>query len=127
MDYTERMDRREERTARRGNVDRARALRRDMTGPERHLWQHLRSRQLDGLKFRRQYPLGPFVLDFYCAEASLAVEVDGESHVGCGEADAARDRWLREQGVRVIRVTNDDVLRETEAVLLFILRSAREE
>ena len=75
-----------------GSVSRARILRRALTPPEARLWVHLRRRALDGLKFRRQHPAGVYVLDFYCAEAMLAVEVDGESHEGRGEYDARRTR-----------------------------------
>jgi very-short-patch-repair endonuclease len=80
-------------------IVRARELRRSMSLPERLLWQALRERP-GSLKFRRQHPLGRYVLDFYCPAARLVVEVDGQSH-GMGrrpEQDAVRDRWLTEQG-----------------------------
>jgi len=69
--------------------DRARSLRRTMTAPERALWSLLRRKHL-GLHFRRQHPIGPFVLDFYCASARLCVEIDGPAHADRGEADARR-------------------------------------
>ena len=61
-------------------VARARDLRRTMTLPEVLVWQHIRGRRLDGIRFRRQHPIGPYILDFFCEDARLAVEVDGESH-----------------------------------------------
>ena len=80
-------------------VSKARILRRSPTLPEGLLWQRLRLRP-QGLKFRRQHPFGPFVVDFYCPAVKLVVEVDGDSHdLGARPAlDAARDRWLLEQG-----------------------------
>lgn len=87
----------------------------------------LRGRQLAGMKFRRQQVIGPYIVDFYCAQAHLVIEVDGESHVGRGNSDAARDSYLESHGLRVLRVTNDDVLRESEAVALAILRAAGRE
>ncbi len=96
--------------------DRARQLRRDSTFPEKRLWGVLRNRSLEGLKFRRQHPIGPFVVDFFCREASLIVEVDGESHTDRHLADGRRQRYLEEQGFQVFRVTNDDILEDLEAV-----------
>ena len=77
----------------------ARELRRDSTFPERLLWSRLRNRGLFGLKFRRQHPIGPFVIDFYCRESSLAVELDGRSHEGRESYDDARTDWLESQGL----------------------------
>ena len=98
------------------STERARSLRQDSTTPERILWGILRNRQLDGHKFRRQHPIGPFVTDFYCAEASLIVELDGESHVGQHEQDQQRTAYLNQHGLRVLRVTNDDLLGHPDAV-----------
>ncbi|MGE0609571.1 MAG: endonuclease domain-containing protein [Pirellulales bacterium] len=97
--------------------DRARALRRDATFPERLLWGRLRAGRLAGLKFRRQHPLGKYVLDFYCHAARLAIELDGDSHIGRAAYDAARADWIATQGVRILRVGNDEVLREIDSVL----------
>lgn len=104
----------------------ARTLRRSPTLPEGLLWQALRTRP-QGLKFRRQHPLGPYVADFYCAAARLVVEVDGESHaMGDRPAhDARRDSWLRGQGLRVIRFNAADVMNDLESVLTEIFREAR--
>ncbi|HEX7877449.1 MAG TPA: endonuclease domain-containing protein [Sphingobium sp.] len=101
---------------------RARELRRAMTLPEVLLWQELRKRP-GGLRFRRQHPAGAYVLDFFCPGVKLAVEVDGEIH-GRGdqpERDAARDAWLADQGVRVMRVPAVDVLHDVEAVVRHII------
>lgn len=92
--------------------------------PERLLWSRLRNRRLADLKFRRQVPVGPFVVDFLCESARLAVELDGESHVGRGEQDAARTAFLESRGLRVVRVMNDDVIRNMHDVLEFIMRTA---
>ena len=104
----------------------AKQLRHELTDCERLLWQHLRSRQLGGFKFRRQYPLPPYVLDFYCAELGLAVELDGGQHFS-DEAlrrDAERSRYLERYGVRVLRFSNREVLMQLPEVLTEILRQA---
>ena len=109
-------------------VERARALRRVMTPPEVRLWTRLRGKRLDGFRFRRQHPIGPFILDFYCAEARLAVEVDGRMHDHPDRIDHDRRRtaWLHRQGVRVVRLAAESVRTELEGVLEFIARVARE-
>ncbi len=104
----------------------ARRLRRDMSLPEVLLWQALRKRP-DGAKFRRQHPAGIYVLDFYCDELRLAVEVDGEAH-GRGDRparDKVRDAWLETQGVTVLRVPAVDVLRDLDAVVGGIVARVR--
>ena len=95
----------------------ARALRRRQTDAERVLW-HLVRRQQMGVKFRRQHPIDPYVLDFYCHELRLAVEVDGSGHVSAtGRArDEERSDELRARGIEVVRFSNVDVLLETSAV-----------
>jgi very-short-patch-repair endonuclease len=106
----------------------ARRLRRNATIPERMLWNRLRGGALAGLKFRRQQPIGPYIVDFFCHEVALVVEVDGRSHDDRGKDDFRREAFLREQHrLRVLRVSNDDVLTETEAVLIAILRAAGKE
>lgn len=84
----------------------ARCLRRAMTRSEAVLWSQLRGKRLGGLKFRRQHPIGPYVLDFFCFTARLAVEVDGGVHADerAAQHDDERDRWLAGQGLRVVRL-----------------------
>jgi very-short-patch-repair endonuclease len=97
----------------------ARSFRRQPTDAEARLWYNLRRHGLAGFKFRRQHPFGPYILDFYCAEACLAIEVDGSQHLE-PEAimlDAERTRFLGMQGLRVLRFDNLEVLTQTEAVL----------
>ena len=104
--------------------DRARVLRREMTVPERLVWAHLRDRKLDGLKFRRQATVGPYIADFLCEEHRLAVELDGESHEADEAAshDARRTAYLVALGYRVVRYPNDEVLANLDGVLLDIAR-----
>lgn len=106
-------------------TERARELRREQTRAEEILWRALRGRRLAGLKFRRQHPFGRFVLDFYCAEHPLAVEVDGSVHARPTQIahDAARTRYLRERGLRVVRFNNDEIEANLDAVLRQILDS----
>jgi len=87
---------------------RRRALRLKSTDAEQHLWRRLRNRQLDGLKFRRQETVGPFITDFLCYEARLVVELDGGHHANDSQqtADSARTRFLEQQGYRVLRFWN---------------------
>ncbi len=93
-----------------------RDLRREMTDAERLLWRHLRRRQVEGLKFRRQHPLGRFIVDFVCIEAALVIEVDGGQHGERQAQDAARTAWLNRQGYRVLRFWNNEVLNDIDAV-----------
>lgn len=105
---------------------RAAGLRRSMTLPEVLLWRELRKRP-DGLKFRRQHPAGDYVLDFFCAELNLALELDGAAH-DCGnvaEKDERRDAWLRRQGVTVIRFAAREVLQDVTPVVEAILALRR--
>ena len=85
-----------------------------MTFPEVLLWQALRGGQVGGLRFRRQHPIGPYVLDFYCPALRLAVEIDGAAHDNPDRAgrDLRRDAWLAGQGIRVLRVPAADILSE---------------
>ena len=104
-----------------GDKAKARALRRSMTLPEVLLWQQLRKKP-DGVHFRRQHPAGGYVLDFFCATANLAIEIDGEAHNRSDrpERDSRRDEWLNSQGVRVIRIPAADVLKNLDGVLKYI-------
>ncbi|MEP9359233.1 endonuclease domain-containing protein [Sphingomonas sp. KR3-1] len=103
----------------------AKRLRQQMTPPEIGLWLALR-RNERGLHFRRQHPAGRYVLDFYCARARLAIEVDGEAHARGDrpERDAVRDTWLSDQGVRVLRYPAEAVLTDLEGVVRQIMAIA---
>ncbi len=94
---------------------RARELRQRMTEAEKLLWSSLRRRSL-GIKFRRQVPVGPFIVDFLCVQARLVIEIDGGQHLG-NSSDADRSRWLEKQGYRVLRFWNHDVLKNLEGVV----------
>jgi very-short-patch-repair endonuclease len=101
-------------------------LRRTLTPPEARLWVHLRGRQLAGLKFRRQHPAGPYVLDCYCMEARLAVEVDGQMHADPDRAehDRRRTAWLATRGIAVLRIVAEDVRVSLDGVLTLIRTEA---
>ncbi|MGH8532469.1 MAG: endonuclease domain-containing protein [Gammaproteobacteria bacterium] len=94
-----------------------------MTETERRLWQHLRERQLGGYKFRRQHPLGRYVLDLVCLEARLVIEADGGQHGERVEDDRLRTEWLEARGFRVVRFWNHDVLNHPEEVKAVIWRA----
>nr|WP_295441605.1 endonuclease domain-containing protein [uncultured Thiodictyon sp.] len=100
----------------------AKALRQNMTDAEQLLWRNLRAHRLDGQKFRRQQPIGPYVVDFVHFGARLIVEADGGQHNG-SDSDSARDVWLREQGFKVIRFWNSDILSNPDGVLSSILEA----
>ena len=88
-----------------------------MTPAEMKLWQHLRRRQIDGLHFRKQHAIGNYIVDFFCAQAKLVIEVDGDSHAEQIEYDLARTDYLNERGYAVIRFTNREVFNQLEAVV----------
>lgn len=96
-----------------------RKLRRNQTEAERVLWKYLRNQQLDGMRFLRQYGVGPYILDFYCPQARLAVELDGGQHAEDQQQiyDDIRTKFLREQNIRVIRFWNNDVMKNIEGVV----------
>ncbi len=98
----------------------AKTLRQDMTDAEQLLWRHLCAHRLYGQKFRCQQPLGPYVVDFVHFGARLIVEADGGQHDG-RDKDAVRDRWLEQQGFKIMRFWNNDILRNPEGVLATIL------
>jgi very-short-patch-repair endonuclease len=90
-----------------------------MTGQETRLWSRLRARQLQGLKFRRQHGIGPYIVDFYCPEQSLVIEVDGDSHADVDQIvkDRQREKYLHSLGLRVLRYFNDDIVKNLDGVL----------
>jgi len=100
--------------------ERARQLRRNSTDAEIALWRLLRSADLAGVKFRRQQPIGPYIVDFVCFSHRLIIECDGGQHAESA-ADAVRDKWLSEQGFRVLRFWNNEILGNREGVVLRIL------
>jgi very-short-patch-repair endonuclease len=102
-------------------IQRARQLRADDTTPEARLWTALRDRRLGGWKWRRQVPRGPFILDFFCPEARLVIEVDGGRHAETIDYDAQRTAYLERDGLRVLRFWNSAVLTNRDGVCLTIL------
>jgi very-short-patch-repair endonuclease len=105
---------------------RAKHLRRAMTRAEILLWRYLKAHHLDGTSFRRQAPMGPYVVDFVCHAAHLIVELDGSTHDfdARQQHDAVRDEWLASRGYDVLRFTNDQVLSSLEGVLTAIKETA---
>ena len=98
---------------------RAQRLRREMAGAERKLWLVLRNRQMDGVKFRRQQPIGPFIADFVCQERRLIIEADGGQHAE-SSADAQRTAFLQSRGYRILRFWNNDILSNLDGVAQII-------
>ena len=98
----------------------ARRLRKHLTDAEKALWSKLRYRQLDGHRFRRQIPLGPYVIDFGCLASRLLIEIDSGQHVDRSEHDTRRTAWLESRGYRVIRFWNNDVMSNIDGVIEMI-------
>ena len=98
----------------------ARKLRKAMSLPEVLIWQRLRSRA-SRVKFRRQHPIGPYVLDFFCGAGSIAIEIDGATHDARRDYDSVRDRYLKSVGITVIRINAADVLRDPDGVAASIV------
>jgi very-short-patch-repair endonuclease len=103
----------------------ARRLRRDSTDAERRLWAVLRDRRLAGYRFRRQHPVGDFILDFACTRYRIAVEADGGQHAD-NPNDDSRTAYLLEEGWRVLRFWNNDILSNTEGVVETVLQTLKE-
>jgi very-short-patch-repair endonuclease len=101
-------------------AERARSLRRSLTTPEFLLWRQIRNRQLDGYKFVRQEPIGPYYADFACRERRLVIEVDGGQHAD-SISDCRRDRYLTASGYRVVRFWNNEVVENIDGVLQALL------
>ena len=106
------------------SIEFAHQLRRNQTEAESLLWRHLRNRNL-GYKFRRQHPMPPYTLDFFCQDAAMVIELDGGQHAD-SERDRRRDEWLAERGLRVLRFWNHEVLQDTESVLQAIWNALHE-
>ena len=98
------------------NREFARQLRQNMTDTERHLWRHLRHRQFDGCKFRRQAPIEKYIVDFVCFERKLIIELDGGQHTLQTPKDDERTRWLNSRGFRVLRFWNHEVFEDLDSV-----------
>ena len=98
-------------------LDHAKRLRHEMTDAEQRLWYYLRAHRFLGLKFKRQKPIGPYIVDFICTERWLVIELDDGQHQLQTEYDQQRERYLETRGYRVLRFWNHQVLAETEAVL----------
>ena len=103
----------------------ARRLRRNGTDAERALWRYSRNRTASGAKFRRQQPIGPYIVDFVCFEARLVIEIDGGQHAVHAGQDAVRTAYLERHSFRVIRFWNNDVLSNTEGVFDVIARTLK--
>ncbi|HDM8219597.1 endonuclease domain-containing protein [Vibrio campbellii] len=101
-------------------------LRSNMPKPEEVLWQKIRRKQL-GVKFRRQHGIGRYIVDFYCVELNLVIEIDGDSHFSDEgkEKDAMRDAFMETLGIKVLRFTNEEVMQQTESVLERLFNLAR--
>src|SRR5712691_5159459 len=95
-----------------GKLNFRRKLRREQTDAERKLWSLLRSRQLDRYKFRRQHPIGPYVTDFCCLERHLVIELDGSQHAEQVGLDEKRTQFLQRMGFRILRIWDNDLLKE---------------
>lgn len=96
-------------------------LRRNLTPAERILWQRIRNKQL-GVKFRRQHGIGPYIVDFYCAECSFVIELDGETHFNsfAYQYDHKREAFMRSAGIRILRFTNGNIAENIEGVIAMI-------
>jgi very-short-patch-repair endonuclease len=102
----------------RNNIDKCRSLRKNQTDAEKKLWGLLRNRQLNNMKFRRQYSVGKYILDFYCPEIGLGIEADGGQHYGDAgkEKDELRTRELSSIGIKIMRFSNRDILTNSDGV-----------
>jgi very-short-patch-repair endonuclease len=103
----------------------ARQLRQNLTDSELSLWRRLRGKQLAGVQFYRQKPIGDYIVDFYAPKAKLVIEIDGSQHFEASyiEKDRERDEYLGRLGLMVLRINSRQVLKETEAVLEFIYQA----
>jgi very-short-patch-repair endonuclease len=109
--------------------EKRRALRNNMPEPEKRIWARLRAKQINGHKFRRQYSIGNFIVDFYCPEAKLAIEIDGDSHFSDKQSlyDVARQKYIESKGIHFLRFTNKDIIENAEGVLVRITESLKHE
>jgi len=103
-------------------IDKARELRKNMTYAETKLWKHLRRKNVKASRFRRQHPIGDYIVDFICVEKNLVIEVDGGQHSDSENYDAERTRFLNKKGYKVLRFWNNEVLNEIDVVLSIIYK-----
>ncbi|MBK8884767.1 MAG: endonuclease domain-containing protein [Bacteroidales bacterium] len=103
--------------ANRGTLETARLLRRRMTDCELLLWERLKAKKILGLRFRRQHPVDIFIADFYCHEARLVIEIDGDIHKEKFEYDEGREAEIEKYGIKFIRFTNNEILNEIDIVI----------
>jgi very-short-patch-repair endonuclease len=103
----------------------AKTLRKNMTEAERRLWYYLRAHRFGGYKFKRQVPVGPYVVDFACLSYRLVLEIDGGQHADC-RRDAVRGAWLKRDGFQVPRFWNNEVLQQTSSVLQVIVQTLQD-
>ncbi len=98
-------------------VEFAKAMRREMTGPEREVWHQLRAKRFEGIKFRRQNVVGRYIADFYSRTAMTIIEIDGDTHAFSHEYDAVREAFFNKLGFQVLRFANNDVMTNLEGVM----------
>lgn len=103
--------------------ERSRDLRKNLTDAEQKLWQKLRNKQINDHKFRRQFVLGNYIVDFICLDKRLIIEVDGGQHMDNVDYDSQRDKWLKSQNFKVLRFWNNQVLNEIDSVLEVIVKN----
>jgi len=104
----------------------AKSMRRQPTNAEAIIWATLRGARMQGFKFKRQQPIGAYIVDFVCFECGLVVEIDGGQHADDVSADQYRTQWLQSQGFRVLRFWNNEVIERRDDVLESIIRALRE-
>ena len=108
------------------NTEKARNLRKNQTDAERMLWHHLRNRQLPGLKFRCQVPIGPYIVDFLCHSLTIVIELDGSQHMNNMTYDDRQTQFIASKGFEIIRYWNNELLSQTSTVLESLILSQRE-
>lgn len=101
-------------------IDRRRKLRKEMTKAEALLWEEVRGKKIEGVRVRRQYGVGPYIIDFFIPSVDLAIEVDGKIHLKreVKEKDRNKDAFLKENGIHIVRITNEEVLNDIKRVKL---------
>ena len=101
-------------------------MRRNLTPAERRLWSRFQGRQFLGLHIRKQHPIGPYIFDFFIPKFNLIIELDGDSHDTRMDKDRCRDEFIREQGLEVVRIQNEQVMRNLDGVLEYLKKCCEE-